>query len=144
MRRLLIVCIAVTALAEAAIAQDAPVPQGDAPAQDQFAGQAVKLTGILQVVDGQIGLVANGTNYILSRLERLVGFVKEIQEGATVTVEGEAFAIPTQSDYSVLEIVKLSIGGKDYNFGNLGNRDFGPMGGGRDMGRGGMGQGTRW
>ncbi len=106
--------------------------------------------GKLEVVNGFIGIKTDGASYILPRLRMLVGFVKEIQEGAAVKIEGYAYPIPSwsssQGGYSILAITKLSIAGKDYDFGQFGGPfPFGRRGGmmGRGM-RPGMWEGERW
>jgi hypothetical protein len=144
MKRIIGVCIAALALAGVASAQAAP------PAQP-----VVKLSGRLEVINGHIGLKADGVSYYIPRLRQLVGFVKEVQEGASVKVEGYAWPVPNQSGVSMLAITKLTIGGKDYDFsqdqGPLGGKGMrggkrgggGPGMGGPGMG-GGMGRGQRW
>jgi hypothetical protein len=146
MKRIIMVLVAALALAGFAAAQSARPTAS--PAQ-----QIVKLSGKLELVDGMIGIKVDGVSYIVPRLRGLLGFVKEVQEGASVTLEGYAYPIPSKEGFSMLAITKLSIGGKDYDFGSgPGFGRFGGRGqrGGRDgwggrMGGGMMGgSGPRW
>lgn len=148
MRRILLGCIAAFALAGAASAQTTATPPGEQPKNPP--AQTVTVSGKLEVVNGFIGIKTDGASYILPRLRMLVGFVKEIQEGAAVKIEGYAYPIPSwsssQGGYSILAITKLSIAGKDYDFGQFGGPfPFGRRGGmmGRGM-RPGMWEGERW
>ena len=142
MKRLIGVCMAL-ALAGALSAQTAPSAPPAPNAQP-----VIKLAGKLELINGHIGLKADGVSYYIPRLRQLVGFVKEVQEGAAVKVEGYAWPLPDQAGISVLAITKLSIGGKDYDFDQgMGNRPFGGKGmrGPRGPGmRDGMGEEPRW
>jgi hypothetical protein len=135
MKRLIGVGIVALALVGALAAQSAPPP----PAQNAQA--VVKVAGKLELINGHIGLKADGVSYYIPRIRQLVGFVKEVQEGAAVKVEGYAWPLPNQSGVSMLALTKLSIGGKDYDFDQAMGR--GPFGGGGMRGgmRGGRGQG---
>jgi hypothetical protein len=136
MKRIFVVCIAFLALSGALSAQAAPAaPQSPAA---QAAQSIVKLSGKLEVINGMIGLKADGTSYLIPNLSRLVGFVKELQEGAAVKVEGYSYPIPAQAGFAMLHATKLTIGTKDYDLGQAGG--FGPFGGkGMQGGRGGWG-----
>jgi hypothetical protein len=141
MKRFIALCVVASALAGAAAAQNSPAPTAQGTVQ--AAQQIVKLSGKLEVINGMIGLKADGVSYYIPRLRQLVGFVKELQEGASVKLEGYAYPIPSEAGYSVLMVTKLTIGAKDYDFSQDGG--FGPFGGKgmRGFGRGGMG-GGRW
>jgi len=145
MKRILLASIAALALAGAASAQNtAPAPSKNPP-------PTVSISGNLELVRGVIGLKANGTSYLVPRLRQLVGFIKEIQEGAAVKLEGYAYPIPSEQGYAFFMPTKLSVAGKDYDLGQGG--PGGPFGGkgrrGRGMMRGEgwegmMGEGPRW
>jgi hypothetical protein len=136
MKRIIVVLIAALAFAGVAAAQSAPPP----PAPSQ--AQTVKVSGKLELIDGAIGFKAGGKTYFVPRLRELIGFVKDLQEGALVTVEGYERPFPHDSTVSLLMVTKLSFGGKDYDL----SHKAGPgtrwgMGRGK---RGGMGGGPRW
>jgi hypothetical protein len=152
MKKLIFLCIAALALSGAAMAQS-PDSAQNKPAQIQT------LTGNLELIHGVIGLKSDGTSYYIPRLRQLVGFVKEVQEGAAVKVEGYAYPIPKQPGYAFFAVTKLSIAGKDYDlsqdgFGPFADRGMGGRmrggmrggmwGGNREGPRGGMGNGPSW
>jgi hypothetical protein len=133
------------ALAAVAIASSASAQAQAAPAQAQPQGQAqrqlVTISGKLELIDGMIGLKSGGTAYYTPRLRILVGFVKDLQEDATVNLTGYAYPLPNRAGYAVFFVTKVSFGGKDYDLGQRG----GPFGGrGWGEGRGGMMGGGGW
>ena len=138
MKKVIVVLIAALALTGIAVAQSAPCA-ADSQALD--AKKIVKLSGKLEVINGMIGIKDSGTSYVVPRLSELVGFVKELQEGASVKLEGYAVPIPArasaQASFSILMVTKLTIAGKDYDFSPL-FKD-GMRGGMRGEGRGGRG-----
>ncbi|MDR1900735.1 MAG: hypothetical protein LBQ88_00430 [Treponema sp.] len=78
--------------------------------------QAEELTisGKLSLVKGRIALQSGGTTYYLAGIDRLMGFIDGLKEGAEVTLEG--FALNTQEEGAMLfRTGKLSINGKDYD-----------------------------
>jgi hypothetical protein len=111
-----------------------------APAQQQV--QTLKVTGKLELINGAIGMKVDGKTYLVPKIRSLVGFVKDLQEGSTVTVEGEAYSVPNASGTFVIMAAKLSFNGKDYDLGQPGLG----MGRGRGMMKGGRGMmgGGRW
>jgi hypothetical protein len=161
MKKRIVAIVASLALAgaiavQAASAQAAPAQT--APAASQAAAQqVVKISGKLELIQGTIGLKADGTSYLVPSLERLVGFVKDLQEGTAVKLEGYAYPVPNQAGYSMFHPTKLTIGTKDYDLGQArGSGPFdgkalrggrgGMMGSRGGMGQGGMGggRGPRW
>ena len=139
MKKAIVVLIAALALTGIAVAQSAP-PAADGQALD--VKKIVKLSGKLEVINGMIGIKDGGTSYVVPRLKELVGFVKELQEGASVKLEGYTFPIPprvsAQANFSILMVTKLSIAGKDYDFSPM--FKGGMRGGMRGEGRGGRGR----
>jgi hypothetical protein len=133
MKRSLIALLAALALAGSASAQSAAAPAAPAVAAAQ--AQLSTISGKLELINGMIGLKSGGVSYYLPRLRQLVGFVKDLQEGATVKLEGYAYPLPNQAGYSIFEATKLTISGRDYDLGQPGAQ--GPFGG-KGM-RGGMG-----
>ncbi|MGA2547386.1 MAG: hypothetical protein ABSF43_12605 [Rectinemataceae bacterium] len=114
MKKLFVALIAAIALAGVAAAQsESPSPAHTRP-------QSVTVTGKLELINGEIGLMADGVTYYVPRLRGVVGFIKDLQEGATVTLEGYAHPIRSEAGFSMLMVKKLSIGGRDYD---LGKRD---------------------
>jgi hypothetical protein len=135
MKRIPIAILAALAIAGTASAQAQAVPAQ--PQQQQVA----TISGKLELIDGTIGLKAGGVSYYTPRLRQLVGFVKDLQEGAMVTLTGYSFALPDRAGYALFAVTKLSFGGKDYDLG----QQVGPRGRMwmRGPGPGGMGWGMR-
>jgi hypothetical protein len=135
MKKTIIALAAVLLVAGIASAQ----PPNPAPVQTQV--PVTKITGKLELIQGVIGLKSGGKTYLVPNLQRVAGFVKGVEEGATVTVEGYENALPYTSDVILIHATKLTVGGKDYDLSQTGGR-FGAMGcGGYGRVGGGMQQG---
>lgn len=120
-------------LAAALIAATAVSAQGvAAPAASTAQATVTKATGKLELVQGVIGLKSGSKTYLVPNLQRVAGFIKGVEEGGTVTVEGYESSVPFATDVAVLHVTKLTVGGKDYDLGQMG------LGAGRAMGRGMM------
>jgi hypothetical protein len=131
MKRMLLAALAALAIAGAVSAQGVNPP----PKADPQQAQQVTISGKLEWIDGTIGLKSGGVTYYAPQLRMLVGFVKDLQEGSTVTLTGYAHKLP-YSPNSLFLTSKLGFNGKDYELGQGG---FGPMG----RGSGPMGRGMR-
>ena len=121
MKRMLLAALAIFAIAATSSAQS-PAPA--APVQGQ--AQTTTISGKLELIDGIIGLKSGGISYYVPRLRQLVGFVKDLQEGAAVKLEGYAYPLPNRAGYSFFMVTKLTFGAKDYDLGQPGAR--GPFG----------------
>ncbi|GHV23000.1 hypothetical protein FACS189494_10570 [Spirochaetia bacterium] len=97
-----------------------------------WASQSVTVSGTLQLQNGTIAVVNGNTVYYVPILERYIGFIEALKEGAQVSVDG--FVSPN-SNY--LQATKLTVGGKSYDF--TVNAPQGTPNNG--YGRGGYGQG---
>jgi hypothetical protein len=128
MKKLFVALIAALALAAVATAQSAPPP----PAHTR--PQSVTVSGKLELINGEIGLMADGVTYYVPRLRGVVGFIKDLQEGASVTLQGYAHPIRSEAGFSILMVKKLSIGGRDYDLGKRGHFGREWMHGARDGG----------
>jgi hypothetical protein len=100
---------------------------------DWGASQSVTVSGTLQLQNGFIAVADGAVVYLVPMLERYVGFIDGLKEGANVSVEGYAFG-------NFLQPSKVTINGKSYDFlangTGMGRGGFGPM-------RGGFGPGGR-
>ncbi|MDR2759608.1 MAG: hypothetical protein LBB78_09535, partial [Spirochaetaceae bacterium] len=47
-------------------------------------------------------------------IDRLIGFVDGLKEGASVTLEGYEFPVPADAEYRYLRVFRLNFNGKDY------------------------------
>jgi hypothetical protein len=75
---------------------------------------------------GRIALKAGSDVYFVAGIGRLIGFVDGLKEGAAVSLEGTAWALPegspgqprgappANSPYKFLRVNKLTIGGREY------------------------------
>ena len=75
----------------------------------------VTVTGNLELIDGNIALPQDEVIYYVTGLNRLIGFVDGLKEGAEVTLEGAALPLPGDGDRRVLQVSKLEIDGKTYD-----------------------------
>jgi hypothetical protein len=105
-----------------------------------WSSQALTVSGTLQLQNGAIAVVNGSAVYYVPTLERFIGFIDGLKEGAQVSVEG--WSAPNSS---YLQAVKLTIGGKSYDLAAGGPQGMayngcGPGAYGR-MGRGGYGHG---
>jgi hypothetical protein len=74
-----------------------------------WTAQTLTVSGTLQLQNGTIAVVNGGTAYYVPTLERFIGFIDGLKEGAQVSVEG----LSGPANY--LQAVKLTIGGKSYD-----------------------------
>jgi hypothetical protein len=77
--------------------------------------ETVTVSGTLGLVNGRIALQKDGETYMVRGLERLIGFVDGLKEGAAVTLEGFVRTGPADSKLHYLLVNKLTINGKEYD-----------------------------
>jgi hypothetical protein len=94
--------------------------QAVSPTPVQTQAQITKVSGKLELIQGVIGLKSAGKTYLVPSLQRVAGFIKGVEEGATVTVEGYQSTLPYTSDVILIHATKLTVGGKDYDLGQIG------------------------
>lgn len=150
MKRILIIVAAGLVAAGSLSAQAfGPRAQGVAPQTQDL--ETVKVDGRLALINGMIGVQSAGKTYYVGGLNRLIGFVDGLKEGASVKLEGYALQVPAAPEYFHLRATKLTFAGKDYDLSNSFGRGamggmMGPQGGmmdGRGMG-GRSSRGGRW
>jgi hypothetical protein len=71
--------------------------------------EAITVEGTLQLQNGQIALSAGNAVYFVPALNRYIGFIDGLKEGASVSISGYASG-------SFLQPAQLTIDGKSYNF----------------------------
>ncbi|GHV78124.1 hypothetical protein AGMMS49942_29450 [Spirochaetia bacterium] len=102
--------------------------------------QALTLAGTLQLRNGTIALESSNTVYYVPLLERYIGFIEGLKEGAQVTLEGYA-----AGNGNYLELTKMTLNGKNYDFPANGPQGLAYGGNGYGhMGRGQHGRGGGW
>ena len=77
--------------------------------------ETVTISGSLIVAHGFPALKSGETTYLVSGINRLVGFVDGLKEGAQVTLEGQAVSIQRDGNLKFLRPSKLTMGGKSYD-----------------------------
>ena len=102
-----------------------PGPNGPGPHREPPAAETVTVSGSLIVSRGSPAVKSGDDIYIVKGINRLVGFVDGLKEGAQVTIEGPAITSPRDSKLKVLRAVKLTLNGKAYDLAPLA-LPFGP------------------
>jgi len=69
----------------------------------------VKVEGTLKLEKGFVAVESGENVYLVPMLNRFIGFIGGLKEGAKVTIEGRGFN-------NMVQPVKVSIDGKDYDF----------------------------
>jgi hypothetical protein len=78
------------------------------------ATEKVTVTGNLTIAQGMLAVKSSDITYLASGLQRFVGFIDSLKDGARVTLEGYAAANPNDAKTKFLRTTKLTINGKDY------------------------------
>ena len=79
------------------------------------AAESVSISGNLTIVQGMIAVQSDGTTYFVRGLNRFVGFVDGLREGAEVTLEGSAFFVQRGDSARFLQVDKMTLGGREYD-----------------------------
>jgi len=91
-------------------------PERNAEPQRRLpAPETVTVSGELTVAYGWPALKSDDTTYIVSGLNRLIGFVDGFKEGAQVTIEGSAIAVFRDEKVKFLRPSKLIFNGNTYD-----------------------------
>jgi len=79
----------------------------------------ITIRGTLGLSNGRISVLSNNITYYVRGLERYVGFIDGLKEGAQVSLEGFASAptVEGQTD-RLFRAVKLTLNGKNYEVGS--------------------------
>jgi hypothetical protein len=78
------------------------------------ATEKITVTGNLTIAQGMLAVKNNEISYRVNGLQRFVGFIDSLKEGAQVTLEGYVIANPNDAKTKFLRTSKLTINGKDY------------------------------
>jgi hypothetical protein len=92
------------------------------------AAEQTTVSGNLSIVHGRIALVSGDTTYYTGGLDRFVGFIDGLKEGARVSLEGAAYQLPNDPKAKILRVSKLTLNGKDYDLSPAGEEAFAPWG----------------
>jgi hypothetical protein len=110
--------------------QNSPRNQTPRPAPE-----SATVSGNLTIAQGMIAVVSGDTTWLVRGLNRYVGFIDGLKEGAQVTLEG--YATPAGSrdkdkNIKSLHVQKMTLNGKDYELARPQQRQWqdarpGPM-----------------
>ena len=81
----------------------------------QPAAETVTVSGSLIVAHGLPALKSGEVTYLLGGINRLVGFIDGLKEGAEITIEGSAITRSNDNNLKLLRPTKLTLNGKDYD-----------------------------
>jgi hypothetical protein len=77
--------------------------------------ETVTVTGSLELIDGNIAVRQDSVIYYAAGLNRLIGFIDGLKEGAPVTLEGTSRKLPEDGERRFLLVSRLEINGKTYD-----------------------------
>jgi hypothetical protein len=77
--------------------------------------EAVTVTGNLTIAQGSLAVINGDTTYLVSGIQRFVGFIDGLKDGARVTLVGSAAAASQDGKTKFLWVNKLTINNKDYD-----------------------------
>jgi hypothetical protein len=80
--------------------------------------ESVTVSGALTISQGMIAVEKDGITYLTFGLNRLVGFIDGLREGAQVTLEGVATVNPQDNRVKMLRVHKMTLNGREYNLVN--------------------------
>jgi hypothetical protein len=92
----------------------------------------ITVTGTLSLVDGKIALENDTAVYYVAGLEKLIGFIDGLKEGAGVTLEGFAKALrrgggdEADKERQILRVSRLTLNGKSYDLSAPALAEAGP------------------
>jgi hypothetical protein len=125
---MIVIMIAGTVSAQAIREQQTPDPQARNEQRRNTAPQpgynrergnsSVTIEGVLKLERGFVAVESAGTTYYVPMLNRYIGFITGLQEGARVSVEGHEFR-------NMVQPSKVTIDGKSYDFQTW-NQNQGP------------------
>jgi hypothetical protein len=104
-----------------------PAPQAPQFPQAPAAEQA-KVSGNLSIVHGRVAVLSGDTTYYAGGLDRFIGFIEGLKEGAQVSLEGAAYQLPGDTKAKILRVDKLTLNGKDYDLSPVRAEAFAPPG----------------
>jgi hypothetical protein len=96
-------------------------PSGRPPRQqrqDQRPPQKLEdaiVSGNLTLVRGMIAVKKDDVTYFAGGLNRFIGFIDGLKEGAAVTLEGRARSFSQNENFKFLLVQKLTLNGKEYD-----------------------------
>ena len=83
----------------------------------RMAAEKVTVSGSLIIAKGMIAVKSNDITYAAAGLNRFIGFIDGLKEGANVTLEGMAMTGPGDGNTKFLRVQKMTLNGKEYDLG---------------------------
>jgi hypothetical protein len=77
--------------------------------------ESVSVSGNLSISRGMIAITSGDTTYLVSGLNRYIGFIDGLKEGASVKLEGYARRSPQDEKVKFLQTQKMTLNGKEYD-----------------------------
>jgi hypothetical protein len=79
-----------------------------------FKAETTSVSGNFTIAQGMIAVTSNDITYLVRGLNRYIGFIDGLKEGAAVTLEGYALPYPQDSKVKFLLAQKMTLNGKEY------------------------------
>jgi hypothetical protein len=76
--------------------------------------ETTSVSGNFTIAQGMIAVASNDITYLVRGLNRYIGFIDGLKEGATVTLEGYALPYPQNDKVKFLLAQKMTLNGKEY------------------------------
>jgi hypothetical protein len=89
--------------------------------------ESVTVSGNLTLAQGMIAVEKDGITYLTRGLNRLVGFIDGLKEGAQVTLEGVATVNPQNNRVKMLRVHKMTLNGREYDLVSSFRNSASPM-----------------
>jgi hypothetical protein len=89
-------------------------PRNAPPDQPGREPQTVSVSGVLSIINGHIAVQSDSTVFYAAGIQRFVGFIDGLKEGAQVTLDGYARAL-REDNAKMLFVTKLTLNGKSYD-----------------------------
>ena len=77
--------------------------------------EKASVSGNLTIAQGMIAVTSGDITWLARGLDRYVGFIDGLKEGAQVTLEGYARPGPPNNKIKSLHVQKMTLNGKDYD-----------------------------
>jgi hypothetical protein len=91
-----------------------PRPRNAPPEQPGRELQTASVSGPLSIINGRIAVQSDGTVFYAAGIQRFVGFIDGLKEGAQVTLDGYVRGLREESA-KMLFVTKLTLNGKSYD-----------------------------
>jgi hypothetical protein len=118
MKRIALVLVMALAIVGGAFAESSK--STDATTLSQSVAQVTQVSGTLALINGHVAVKSGDKTYYLQGIQRLIGFVDGLKEGASVKAEGYAYPMAVAPEYVFVKLTKLTFNGKTYDLSQTG------------------------